>query len=74
MIALLLPLVLIDFDHMWLPEPLCGWGVLVGFAISATAGLPVIVKHLIATVLALLALESLSALAERLVGKLVLAR
>ena len=69
MIALLLPLVLIDFDHMWLPEPLCRWGVLVGMAISATAGLPVFVDHLIATVLALLALESLSALAERLVGK-----
>jgi leader peptidase (prepilin peptidase)/N-methyltransferase len=25
LIALLLPLVLIDFDHMWLPEPLCRW-------------------------------------------------
>ena len=69
LIALLLPLVLIDFDHMWLPEPLCRWGVLVGLAISATAGRPVFVEHLIATVLALLALESLSALAERLVGK-----
>ena len=69
LIALLLPLVLIDFDHMWLPEPLCRWGVLVGLAISATAGRPVFVEHLIATVLALLALEWLSALAERLVGK-----
>ena len=69
LIALLLPLVLIDFDHMWLPEPLCRWGVLVGLSISTTAGLPVFVDHLIATVLALLALESLSALAERLVGK-----
>ena len=69
LIALLLPLVLIDFDHMWLPEPLCRWGVLVGLSISTTAGLAVFVDHLIATVLALLALESLSALAERLVGK-----
>ena len=65
LIALLLPLVLIDFDHMWLPEPLCRWGVLVGLAISATAGVPVFVQHLIAAVLALLALEALSALAER---------
>jgi leader peptidase (prepilin peptidase)/N-methyltransferase len=56
---------LIDFDHMWLPEPLCRWGVLVGLAISATAGVPVFVQHLIAAVLALLALEALSALAER---------
>jgi leader peptidase (prepilin peptidase)/N-methyltransferase len=39
LIALLLPLVLIDFDHMWLPEPLCRWGVLVGLSISTTAGL-----------------------------------
>ena len=43
-----------------------------GMAISATAGLPVFVDHLIATVLALLTLESLSALAERLVGRLAL--
>ena len=69
LIALLLPLVVIDFDHMWLPEPLCRWGVLVGLAMSATAGVSVFVQHLIATVLALLALEGLSALAERLVGK-----
>ena len=69
LIALLLPLVVIDFDHMWLPEPLCRWGVLVGLSISTTAGLAVFVDHLIATVLALLALESISALAERLVGK-----
>ena len=25
LIALLLPLVLIDLDHLWLPEPLCRW-------------------------------------------------
>ena len=54
---------------MWLPEPLCRWGVLVGLSMSTTAGLAVFVDHLIATVLALLALESLSALAERLAGK-----
>ena len=47
LIALLLPLVLIDLDHLWLPEPLCRWGV----------------------VLALLLLEGLSALAERLLGQ-----
>ncbi len=27
LIALLLLLVLIDLDHLWLPEPLCRWGV-----------------------------------------------
>ena len=42
---------------------------MVGLAISATAGRPVFVEHLIAVVLALLALEWLSALDERWVGK-----
>ena len=32
LIALLLPLVLIDLDHLWLPEPLCRWGVGAGLA------------------------------------------
>ena len=30
LIALLLPLVLIDLDHLWLPEPLCRWGLVAG--------------------------------------------
>jgi len=72
LIPLLLPLILIDFDHMWLPESPCRWGVLVGLAMSAKAGVPVLAQHLIATLLALLALEGLSALAERLVGRPVL--
>ena len=27
LISLLLPMVLIDIDQLWLPEPLCRWGV-----------------------------------------------
>ena len=69
LIALLLPLVLIDLDHMWLPEPICRWGVLIGLALSSCAGPIVLSAHLTAAVLALLALEGLSALAERLIGQ-----
>ena len=65
LIALLLPLVLIDLDHLWLPEPLCRWGVVLGLLVSTAAGIPVLASHLIAAVLALLLLEGLSALAER---------
>ena len=38
LVALLLPLVLIDIDHLWLPEPLCRWGVVLGLLFSAGAG------------------------------------
>lgn len=69
LIALLLPLVLIDLDHLWLPEPLCRWGVVLGLLVSTAAGIPVLASHLIAAVLALLLLEGLSALTERLLGQ-----
>ena len=69
LIALLLPLVLIDLDHLWLPEPLCRWGVVLGLLVSTAAGIAVLANHLIAAVLALLLLEGLSALAERLLGQ-----
>ena len=38
-IALLLQLVLIDLDHLWLPEPLCRWGVVRGLLVSTVAGI-----------------------------------
>ena len=69
LIALLLPLVLIDLDHLWLPEPLCRWGLVLGVLVSSVAGGGVLAAHLIAAVLALLLLEGLSALAERLLGQ-----
>ena len=69
LVALLLPLVLIDLDHLWLPEPLCRWGVLLGLVLSAAGGLPLLAGHLIAAGLALLVLEQLSALAERILGQ-----
>ena len=69
LIAILLPLVLIDLDHLWLPEPLCRWGLVLGLLVSSGAGISVLASHLIAAVLALLLLEGLSALAERLLGQ-----
>ena len=75
--SLLLPLVLIDLDHLWLPEPLCRWGLLLGLAVTAIAGYrqgPAVggaqlLDHLIAAATGLLAMEGLSALAQRLMGK-----
>ena len=69
LIALLLPLVLIDLDHLWLPEPLCRWGLVLGLLVSTLGGVSGVATHLIAAVLALLLLEGLSALAERLLGQ-----
>jgi leader peptidase (prepilin peptidase)/N-methyltransferase len=75
--SLLLPMVLIDLDHLWLPEPLCRWGLVLGLAITAIAGYrhgpssggPLLLDHLIAAAAGLLAMEGLSALAQRLMGK-----
>lgn len=69
LVALLLPLVLIDLDHLWLPEPLCRWGLVIGLLFSGAAGVPLLADHLIAAALALLSLEGLSALGERLLGQ-----
>ena len=75
--SLLLPMVLIDLDHLWLPEPLCRWGLLLGLAVTALAGYRqggelgsrLLLDHLIAAAAGLLAMEGLSALAQRLLGK-----
>ena len=77
LVSLLLPLVLIDLDHLWLPEPICRAGVICG--VLATALLAwgggsdnpkaVLLNHLIASATGLLVMESLSALAERILGQ-----
>ena len=69
LVAVLLPLVPIDLDHMWLPEPLCRWGVLIGAVISICGGPGLLSDHLMAAVLALLLLEGFSFLAEKLIGQ-----
>ena len=69
LVGLLLPLVLIDLDHLWLPEPLCRWGVLIGLLGSVSAGWTFLADHLVAASMALVLLEGLSGMAERLLGQ-----
>ena len=77
LVSVLLPLVLIDLDHMWLPEPLCRAGLLLGLAFTATAaaslgwskGSALLLDHLLAAAAALIAMEGLSFLAKKLIGQ-----
>jgi len=77
LVSLLLPLLLIDLDHLWLPEPLCRWGVLLGLGITAVAGFShgndpgreALLGHLLATSTGLLGFEAVSAAGARLLGK-----
>jgi leader peptidase (prepilin peptidase)/N-methyltransferase len=73
----LLPLALIDLDSLWLPEPLCRWGVLLGLAVTAFLAFPqggavgraLLLSHLLAAAAGLLGFEALSALAEKAMGR-----
>jgi leader peptidase (prepilin peptidase)/N-methyltransferase len=77
LVALLLPLVLIDIAQMWLPEPLCRWGVLLGWLVTASAawlegsepGNTVLLWHLLAASAGLLGFEATSAAAQKVLGK-----
>jgi leader peptidase (prepilin peptidase)/N-methyltransferase len=77
LVSLLLPLTLIDLDHLWLPESLCRWGLLLGLLVTAIAGFSqgeasgraLLLEHLLAAAAGLLTLEGLSALAQRAMGK-----
>lgn len=77
LLSWLIPLVLIDLDHLWLPEPLCRWGLalglvctaLIGFAQGDPSGRALLFEHLLAAGVGLLGSEAVSALAERLLGQ-----
>jgi leader peptidase (prepilin peptidase)/N-methyltransferase len=77
LISLLLPMVLIDLDQLWLPEPLCRWGVVLGLVITSIAGFSqgdaigrsLLLWHLLAASAGLLGFEATSALAQKLLGK-----
>lgn len=76
-VSWLLPLVLIDLDRLWLPEPLCRWGLLLGLGITMIIGLvqpvgPVtglLLDHLLAAAAGLLSLELLSLLGRLWLGR-----
>jgi leader peptidase (prepilin peptidase) / N-methyltransferase len=77
LVSWLIPLVLIDLDRMWLPEPLCRYGLLlglactalVGFSQGASSGRSLLLQHLLAACLGLLGSEAVSAMAERALGR-----
>lgn len=77
LISWLLPLALIDIDRLWMPEPMLRWGVVLGLAVTAllgfsqdaASGRALLLSHLLAAGGGLLALEGLSLLGERLLGR-----
>ncbi|MBM5800259.1 MAG: prepilin peptidase [Cyanobacteria bacterium K_DeepCast_35m_m2_023] len=77
LVSWLIPLVLIDLDHLWLPEPLCRFGLILGLGSTAVIGLAqdpaigrmLLLHHLLAAGLGLLGSEAVSAIGERLLGK-----
>ncbi|MEB3276406.1 MAG: prepilin peptidase [Cyanobacteriota bacterium] len=77
LLSWLVPLVLIDLDHLWLPEPLCRLGLLLGLLCTGVIGLAqdpgvgrlLLLHHLLAAGVGLLGFEAVSGAAERLLGK-----
>jgi leader peptidase (prepilin peptidase)/N-methyltransferase len=77
LLSWLIPLTLIDLDQLWLPEPLCRVGLLLGLGCTAVLGLDqgfdsgrlLLFHHLLAAAAGLLGFEAVSALAERLIGR-----
>jgi leader peptidase (prepilin peptidase)/N-methyltransferase len=77
LLSWLLPLTLIDLDRMWLPEPLCRNGLLLGLLVSGAIGFSqggdvgrsVLFHHLVAAGAGLLGFEAVSGLAQKLIGK-----
>lgn len=77
LVSWLIPLVLIDLDQMWLPEPLCRFGLLLGLLVSAglgwsqgdRIGAKLLGDHLLAAGLGLVGFELVSSAAQSLLGK-----
>ncbi|MBM5815836.1 MAG: prepilin peptidase [Cyanobacteria bacterium K_Offshore_surface_m2_239] len=77
LVSLLLVLALIDGDQLWIPEPICRWGVVAGWLVtasvgwqqSAALGREVLGSHLLAAALGLIGFDLLSALGTRWLGR-----
>jgi leader peptidase (prepilin peptidase)/N-methyltransferase len=77
LVSWLLPLVLIDLDHLWLPEPLCRFGLVLGLLFTAGLGWmqgpglarELVGQHLLAAGLGLVGFEAVSAIARKLMGR-----
>ena len=77
LVSWLLPLVLIDLDHLWLPEPLCRFGLVLGLLFTAGlgwmqgtgVGRELVGQHLLAAGLGLVGFEAVSAMAQKVMGR-----
>ncbi|MCP9881008.1 prepilin peptidase [Cyanobium sp. Alchichica 3B3-8F6] len=77
LLSWLIPLVLIDLDRLWLPEPLCRIGLVLGLAVTALIGFQqdagvgreLLFHHLVASGVGLVGFEAVSALAQKAIGK-----
>ena len=77
LLSWLMPLVLIDLDRLWLPEPLCRQGLLLGLAVTALIGFQqgsdtgrlLLFHHLVAAGVGLVGFEGVSALAQKAIGR-----
>ena len=77
LVSWLLPLVLIDLDHLWLPEPLCRIGLVLGLLFTAGLGWmqgpglgrELIGQHLLAAGLGLVGFEAVSGIAQKVMGR-----
>jgi leader peptidase (prepilin peptidase)/N-methyltransferase len=78
LLAWLLPLALIDADSLRLPEPLCRWGIVSGILVTAGLGLQqgraaeLLLHHVSAAAVGLLAFEAVSRIGQKLLGVPVL--
>ncbi len=76
-VSLLLLLALIDLDQLWIPEPMCRWGVVAGWLLTVVigslqswpVGRDLLLSHGLAAALGLLGFETLSGLAARWMGR-----
>ncbi len=76
-VSLLLLLALIDGDQLWIPEPLCRWGVVAGWLLTAWVGWhqspavarTLLASHLVGATAGLVGFEALAALAARWMGR-----
>ena len=77
LVSLLLVLALIDWDQLWIPEPICRWAVVAGWLVTAglggqqslALGRGLLASHLLAAALGLIGFELLIALGTRWLGR-----
>lgn len=77
LLSWLLPLVLIDLDRLWLPEPLCRLGLLLGLVVTGVIGFEqggeigreLLFHHLVAAGVGLIGFETVSATAHKALGR-----